>query len=270
MKKSFLLYLFCPHKQEYIPHKLDYSNRQIINILKQTLLPQDLQYFSQNSQAYCTQETLEAFGIKHKISDKPPFIKKVVYDDIVLFYCTFCFQTHCGIYYFNFTLYQHQFKGRLLKILQNIQIHPLVSLTQEEASFLLQSIAPKRHYVNCFNLESIQKLLKKSFNHFVCLTHQFRHIPHIQELMRKNLVFDNPFFCYWFIYISNKDDNDTRACNLLLNQSVLSFCKERELSEKTHYFLNHQEVLELASDEIFEIGDGNLEVILSTFDFGAR
>lgn len=184
-----------------------------------------------------------------------------------MFLCTFCFQTHYGIYFFNFHLFYDQCKGKLAKILQDLQTHLFVPLDQEKRDLLIKAITPKRLTARSLNPNSIQKLLKHSFNSFVCLAHHFKRIPHIQEVINRNFCFDDPFFCYWFLYINNQDPNDTKACNLLLNQNVSSFCDQLKIHHDSYHILNHQEILKLASKEVFEIGDGNIEVTLSTYDY---
>lgn len=262
MKKAFALYVFDSQAQDYISFELKIPYKKLKEIVEQTLKSDQRSSFFQNRYCYCTQETIKRLGFDFPVSSKLAFIKQVVFDN-PLFYCTFCFQTHCGIYFLNFTLHQEQYQGKLLKILRNLQTSPFLPLHKDEVEYLLKVIAPKKLYVNSLNLVSISTLLEKSFNHFICLSHHFAKIPDIAKTISKNL--DTPY--YWFLYISNKDCNDTHACNLLLDQDISSLCQKYQLNEKSHIFLDTQEILQFATNEIFEIGNGDIEVALTTFDF---
>lgn len=265
MKKAFALYVFDSQRNDYVSFVLKIPYKKLKEIISRTL--EGGQSFLQNHYCYCNQETIKRLGFDFQISSKPAFIKQIVFDN-PLFYCTFCFQTHCGIYFFNFTLCQDQYQGKLLKILRNLQNSPFILLNKEEVEYLLKVIAPKRLSVNSLNLASISKLLEKSFNHFVCLSHHFKKIPHIAKIISKNQIASSPY--YWFLYISNKDCNDTHACNLLLDKDISPLSQNSSLDEKTHIFLDNQQILQFATNEIFEIGDGDIEVALTTFDFQGK
>lgn len=184
--KTFLLYIFDSQVQDYRSLRVNLPYRKIRVILKQTLSPQQWRYFLANNQCYCTQRSLQSLGYQIKSLEPKPFLKQISSDDYPLFLCTFCFQTHYGIYFFNFRLFYDQCKGKLAKILQNLQTHLFVPLHQEERDFLIKVITPKRLTARSLNPNSIQKLLKHSFSSFVCLAHHFKRIPHIQEAINRN------------------------------------------------------------------------------------
>lgn len=236
--KTFLLYLFDSDIQDYRPFKLNLPYREIRSILKQTLSPQQWRYFLDEKQCDCPWELIQRLGYDASCK-KEPFLKQIDPYDQDLFHCTFCFQTNNGIYFFNFYLSQSRYKGRLAKILQNIQTHLFIPLNKEEREVVIKALTPKHLTVRCLNLASIQKLLDRSLNSFVCLSHHFKHIPHIREVIDRNFCFDDPFFCYWFLYINNQDDNDTKACNLLLSKNVSSICNRFKMDERSYYELSY-------------------------------
>lgn len=71
--KTFLLYVFDSQIQDYRPLKLNLPYRKIGAILKQTLSPQQWQYFLANNQCYCTQDALQGLGYHIKSLEPKPF-----------------------------------------------------------------------------------------------------------------------------------------------------------------------------------------------------
>lgn len=261
---TFLLYLFNEQLNDYQSFQLKIPYREARLILKQTLTRKQWQYFLKHNQCYCNEATLDLLGYVN-LSTHPAFIKQISPYDYPLFVCTFCFQTQHEIYFFDFELSQSQFKGRIKKMFEKIQLYPYILLKQEERDYLLSAITPKKLTARCINPPSIKLLAEKSHNAFICLKHNFKNIPHIRNLANLNLCFEEPFFCYWFLSITNQDDNDTKACNVLLNKTVSSLCKKHELNENSCHILSHTEILEYVNSEVFEIGE--IEVALSTYNY---
>lgn len=263
--KTFLLYLFDNQLNDYQSLRIKLSHKETKMILRQTLAPEQWQYFLKHNQCYCNAKSLDLLGYFNPSSTHPPFIKQITPYDYPLFVCTFCFQTEYEIYFFDFKISQSQSKGRLKEILEKIQLYPYIPLEQEARDHLLSMIAPKKFTARCNNPQSIQVLIKKSHNVFICLKHNFKNIPHIRELINLNLCFEEPFFCYWFLSITNQDDNDTKACNVLLRKDVSSFCQKHKLNEDSCRILRHTEIPRFVNHEVFDIG--KIEVVLSTYDY---
>lgn len=261
---TFLLYLFNEQLNDYQSFQLKISYREARLILKQTLSHKQWRYFLDNNQCYCNKSTLDLLGYVN-LSTHPAFIKQITPYDYPLFNCTFCFQTQNQTYFFEFDISQAQFKGRIRKIFQNIQLYPYILLNKEDRDYLISFLSPKELTVRCNNPQSIQMLIKKSHNAFICLKHNFKNIPHIRELINLNLCFEEPFFCYWFLSITNQNDNDTKACNILLDKDISSFCQKHKLNKDSCRILRHTEILEYVNSEVFEIGE--IEVALSTYNY---